>query len=105
MRDAQHADIKAIFAHLDIIGAQFNHKQQAMQGLTRDALPSGVPVFTGHYHNPHVVSQSDIIYIGSPFERAILTVTCIAAPTHRKRCKPDCHLHHAGHRAEMLQKY
>jgi hypothetical protein len=65
--------LKAIFAHLDVLGAIVNNKQQMYAGLSPSALPQDVPVFTGHYHKPHTVPNSVITYVGSPFQRALLT--------------------------------
>lgn len=66
------AGVRTIFAHLDVLGASVNNKQQAVAGLPVAAFPAGVPVFTGHYHKPHTVPKSAITYIGSPFQRTIL---------------------------------
>ena len=63
--------VNAIFAHLDIVGAEFNHKQQAVRGLTPETFPAQVPVFTGHYHKPQTVADGGITYLGSPFQRAL----------------------------------
>jgi hypothetical protein len=63
--------LRAIFAHLDVLGANVNNKQQSFVGMPPAAFPAGIPVFTGHYHKPHTVEGSLITYIGSPFQRAL----------------------------------
>jgi hypothetical protein len=90
----QHAQannpLKAIFAHLDILGASVNNKQQALAGLPPSAFPKNIPVFTGHYHKPHTVPGSAIMYIGSPFQRARSPISsCCAVSTLALLCAPQ----------------
>ncbi|BBN06555.1 hypothetical protein MPTK1_3g22150 [Marchantia polymorpha subsp. ruderalis] len=64
----QHKNVKAIFAHLDVVGAFMNEACQAKEGVEPSIFPENVPVFTGHYHKPHVVDNSQIEYVGSPYQ-------------------------------------
>eukprot|EP00899_Mesostigma_viride_P011979 jgi/Mesvir1/20782/Mv07893-RA.1 len=64
----EHAGVKAIFAHLDILGAKINAMYQAKLGLPPAIFPLDVPVYTGHYHNPHTVEGTSIHYVGSPYQ-------------------------------------
>ncbi|XP_073389591.1 uncharacterized protein [Physcomitrium patens] len=64
----QHGQINAIFAHLDIVGAFLNEANQAKDGIEPSVFPQNVPVYTGHYHKPHVVKGSRIEYVGSPYQ-------------------------------------
>ena len=41
---------------------------QAKDGLSPAFFPADVPIFSGHYHIPHVVDNSKIRYIGSPYQ-------------------------------------
>jgi len=60
--------VKAIFAHLDVLGASYNETHQARGGVRPSLFPDGVPVFTGHYHLPHTVPGTNITYVGSPYQ-------------------------------------
>eukprot|EP00898_Chlorokybus_atmophyticus_P004725 jgi/Chlat1/5253/Chrsp33S00387 len=60
--------VKAVFAHVDVMGAYMNEACQARSGLEASIFPVSIPVFTGHYHKPHTVSHSDITYVGSPYQ-------------------------------------
>lgn len=60
--------LRAVFAHADVQTAKFNHLTQARDGLPPDVFPSGLPVYSGHYHLPQRVPGTDIVYIGSPYE-------------------------------------
>ncbi|KAG0619717.1 hypothetical protein M758_4G159600 [Ceratodon purpureus] len=64
----QHGQIHAIFAHLDIVGAFLNEASQAKEGIEPSVFPQDVPVYTGHYHKPHVVKGTRIEYVGSPYQ-------------------------------------
>ncbi|KAK9812526.1 hypothetical protein WJX73_005975 [Symbiochloris irregularis] len=59
---------KVIFAHADVIGASVNELYQAKEGLMPDEFPAGTTVYTGHYHKPHTVPDTNIHYIGSPYQ-------------------------------------
>ncbi|KAL0033719.1 hypothetical protein WJX77_002381 [Trebouxia sp. C0004] len=61
-------DIKAVFAHADVMGAMMNESFQAKEGLPPDLFPKHVPTYTGHYHKPHTVADTNIRYIGSPYQ-------------------------------------
>lgn len=45
-----------------------NEACQAKEGVEPSIFPENVPVFTGHYHKPHVVDNSQIEYVGSPYQ-------------------------------------
>ncbi|CAM6128294.1 unnamed protein product [Calypogeia fissa] len=64
----QHPNVKAIFAHLDVVGAYMNEAYQAKEGIEPSNFPQDIPIFTGHYHKPHVVKDTQIEYIGSPYQ-------------------------------------
>ncbi|KAJ7549384.1 hypothetical protein O6H91_07G051300 [Diphasiastrum complanatum] len=64
----QHSAVKAIFAHLDVVGAFMNESFQAEEGVEPCIFPQDVPVFTGHYHKPHIVQNTLIEYIGSSYQ-------------------------------------
>ena len=50
------------------MGAMMNEAFQAKEGLPPDLFPDSVPTYTGHYHKPHVVENTNIQYIGSPYQ-------------------------------------
>ena len=45
-----------------------NEAFQAKEGLPPDLFPEDIPTYTGHYHKPHMVDNSNIRYIGSPYQ-------------------------------------
>ena len=59
---------RAIFAHVDVVGAHMNETFQAQDGIHPSCFPSNVPVYTGHYHKPHTVQGTAITYLGSPYQ-------------------------------------
>ena len=50
------------------MGAMMNESFQAKEGLPPDLFPEDVPTYTGHYHKPHTVADTNIRYIGSPYQ-------------------------------------
>ncbi|CAK9226938.1 unnamed protein product [Sphagnum troendelagicum] len=64
----QSGSIKAIFGHLDVVGAFLNEACQAKEGIEASIFPTRLPVYTGHYHKAHVVEGTQIEYIGSPYQ-------------------------------------
>jgi len=66
---AEHSGAaKAVFCHVDIVGAQMNDSVQASLGLSPEIFPPHLRVFTGHYHKPHLVPGTSIRYVGSPYQ-------------------------------------
>lgn len=55
-------------AHLLQVGALMNDAFQAQDGLPPSLFPPDIPVFTGHYHKPHTVGDTNIRYVGSPYQ-------------------------------------
>lgn len=45
-----------------------NEAFQAKAGLESDLFPDTIPTYTGHYHKPHTVADTNITYIGSPYQ-------------------------------------
>lgn len=66
---ATYAHAKVIFAHLDLVGFRLNASKVSTEGLLPSQLPSGVPVYTGHYHTPQ--SHGSIQYVGSPYQLSL----------------------------------
>ncbi|KAF5832983.1 hypothetical protein DUNSADRAFT_10970 [Dunaliella salina] len=60
-------ELRCVFAHADVQTAKMNYRTQAKDGLP-PALFRDFPVYTGHYHLPHSVPNSNITYIGSPYQ-------------------------------------
>jgi hypothetical protein len=50
------------------VGAFLNEACQAKEGIEASIFPTHLPVYTGHYHKPHVVEGTQIEYIGSPYQ-------------------------------------
>lgn len=59
---------RAILCHVDIRGAAMNDGVCSRAGLARSAFPSGVPVFSGHFHKPHSIGDGFMRYVGSPYQ-------------------------------------
>ena len=59
-----------------------NESFQAKEGLPPDLFPAAVPTYTGHYHKPHVVANTNIQYVGSPYQglqpSLLIEGTCVA---------------------------
>ena len=47
-----------------------NNTFQATDGLSSSTFPDTIPTYTGHYHKPHTVGESNIRYVGSPYQGA-----------------------------------
>ncbi|GFH12617.1 ABC transporter (ISS) isoform A [Haematococcus lacustris] len=45
-----------------------NAMWQARHGLPPDLFPEGIPVYSGHYHLPHTVPGTTIMYVGSQYQ-------------------------------------
>jgi len=61
----------AIFCHADVTGASMNDRIVSQGGLAPRFFPTGIPIYSGHFHKPHTVSTVkgvSIQYIGSPYE-------------------------------------
>ena len=73
--DSQHAT--AIFCHADVMGAKMNDLIVSQGGVLPQYFPPRIPIYSGHFHKPHVVSTTkseknvDIEYIGSPYETSL----------------------------------
>lgn len=50
-------DISVIFCHADVQGAWMNDNIQSREGLDVSSFPPNLPIFSGHFHKPHLVSQ------------------------------------------------
>lgn len=50
------------------VGAIVHGNTKAEEGLDPDALPTGIPIYSGHYHKPHIVEGTKIEYVGSPYQ-------------------------------------
>lgn len=59
----------AVFAHVDVLGASMSRGVLATVGVAGRDFPQGVPVYTGHYHEPHAVAGApNVVYVGSPYQ-------------------------------------
>jgi DNA repair exonuclease SbcCD nuclease subunit len=68
--------VRAIFCHVDLIGADMGGGVLAERGLTADDFPTHLPVYTGHYHKPHGVTGNvprahPVRYVGSPYQTSM----------------------------------
>lgn len=64
----QTRNIEAVFAHVDVVGAKLNDSFQALNGIEPAVFPQGIPIYSGHYHKPHMVPGTNIRYVGSPYQ-------------------------------------
>ncbi|KAK9831419.1 hypothetical protein WJX81_003210 [Elliptochloris bilobata] len=60
--------VRAIFGHADVLGAFVNETFQAREGLPPELFPAEIPTYLGHYHKPHMVGNTRVQYVGSPYE-------------------------------------
>ena len=60
--------LRAVFAHADVVGASANEAYQSRDGMDPSAFPQHIPTYTGHYHKPHIVPNTRVMYIGSPYQ-------------------------------------
>ena len=60
----------AVFCHADVTGAYMNDLLVSTGGVPPDMFPSRKPIYSGHFHKPHVVEHDKISieYLGSPYE-------------------------------------
>lgn len=63
------------FGHASQVGAFMNEAYQAQHGLEPDLFPQAVPTYLGHYHLPHSVGDSNVRYVGSPYQGEASTIT------------------------------
>ena len=70
-------EVSAVFCHVDIIGADMSGGVLAQRGLGVEEFPSDLPVYTGHYHNPHSLWGKEgtrthpIMYVGSQWQTSM----------------------------------
>eukprot|EP00850_Spirogloea_muscicola_P004223 SM000018S03588 [mRNA] locus=s18:126645:145823:- [translate_table: standard] len=60
--------VKAVLCHIDVVGATINEDYQAKEGFDPLLFPPELLIYTGHYHKPHKVEQTQIEYVGSPYQ-------------------------------------
>lgn len=49
------ADPSIIFCHADVCGAYMNDGMKSKEGLDISHFPQHLPVYSGHFHKPHMV--------------------------------------------------
>ena len=68
---------RAIFCHVDVVGADMSGGIMAQRGLGVDEFPPHMPVYTGHYHKPHELwgkagaRQHPLVYVGSQWQTSM----------------------------------
>jgi hypothetical protein len=55
------------------MGAFMNEAYQAQHGLEPGLFPETVPTYLGHYHLPHTVGDSNVRYVGSPYQGTVVS--------------------------------
>jgi DNA repair exonuclease SbcCD ATPase subunit len=71
------ASSSAVFVHADVTGAQMNDLIVSTHGVAPAYFPPFVPIYSGHFHKPHVVEKPEaapgvsIRYVGSPYETTL----------------------------------
>ena len=53
-----------------------NENFQAREGLPPSLFPESAPTYMGHYHKPHIVANTRIRYVGSPYQGTLRTQLC-----------------------------
>eukprot|EP00934_Nitzschia_sp_Nitz4_P006644 Nitzschia sp. Nitz4//scaffold5_size260463//147664//151718//NITZ4_000990-RA/size260463-snap-gene-0.13-mRNA-1//1//CDS//3329555364//6634//frame0 len=63
-------NVSTFFVHADVSGAMMNDLVVSQNGVSPASFPSGVQVYSGHFHKPHLVktTNGEIEYVGSPYE-------------------------------------
>ena len=49
------SEVSIIYCHADIKGALMNDGWRSKEGLEITDFPSKLPIYSGHFHKPHVV--------------------------------------------------
>lgn len=64
---------RAMLIHADITGAYMNDMILSTGGISPCYFPPNIPIYSGHFHKPHIVKSSDveIRYIGSPYQTTL----------------------------------
>lgn len=70
LQSKQATEATALFVHADVTGAYMNDMIVSLGGVPPSMFPSGKPIYSGHFHKPHVVQSRDrcIEYLGSPYQ-------------------------------------
>mmetsp|Transcript_15254 Transcript_15254/g.28717 ORF Transcript_15254/g.28717 Transcript_15254/m.28717 type:complete len:1362 (+) Transcript_15254:108-4193(+) len=67
----------AVFVHADVTGAYMNDLMVSTGGVAPAYFPPSVPIYSGHFHKPHVLTKPEaapnvsIRYVGSPYETSL----------------------------------
>jgi DNA repair exonuclease len=67
----------AVFVHADVTGAYMNDLIVSTGGVAPAYFPPSVPIYSGHFHKPHVLTKPEaapgvsIRYVGSPYETSL----------------------------------
>lgn len=68
------ATSSSLFVHADVTGAYMNDLITSTHGVAPAYFPPNLPIYSGHFHKPHVVEKPEaapgvsIRYVGSPYE-------------------------------------
>ena len=71
------ASSSAVFVHADVTGASMNDLITSTHGVAPIYFPPSIPIYSGHFHKPHVVQRPEaapgvsIRYVGSPYETTL----------------------------------
>ena len=71
------ASSSALFVHADVTGAYMNDLITSTHGVAPVYFPPSVPIYSGHFHKPHIVEKPEaapgvsIRYVGSPYETTL----------------------------------
>ena len=52
--------VSMIFCHADVKGAYMNDNMRSKEGLDIASFPKNIPIYSGHFHKPHTVSDFNI---------------------------------------------
>lgn len=72
LSQARHSirHVNAVFCHVEVAGARLADKivsKPSSRSVSPTDFPAKLPVYSGHLHRPHTVSDN-IRYVGSPYE-------------------------------------
>jgi DNA repair exonuclease SbcCD nuclease subunit len=85
LQSQSSASSSAVFVHADVTGASMNDLITSTHGVAPEYFPPSIPIYSGHFHKPHVVERPDaapgvsIRYVGSPYETTLAEANQVKA--------------------------
>jgi len=75
LQSSQAFSAEALFVHADVTGGYMNDMLPSAGGVSVSMFPPSKPIYSGHFHLPHVVDSKSkdisIEYLGSPYQTTL----------------------------------